>query len=227
MEEIRINKDNTLALQCYNQIKDHIIDGILTPGQKLKIDFLKQQLGVGHSPIREALSRLTASGLVEAQDNKGFRVAKISKEDIHDTYKTFFQIEMLALKQAMESGDDTWESGIVAALHHLSLIENKKEPVLYHVWAERNYAFHLALISGCNSPLLLQIRTDVRHRFERYGRMSFNLAHTKLELNHQEHMKLAQAVLSRDIELVTTLMEHHLFWSLDRVIKILTQNNKL
>lgn len=224
MKAIRSNKDNTLALQCYDTIQDSIIDGTLAPGQKLKVEFLKEQLGVGHSPIREALSRLVASGLVEVQDNKGFRVAKISEADIRDTYQTYYQIEMLALKQAMELGDDAWESGVVAALHHLSLVENKKEPVPYRVWGERNNAFHVSLISGCKSPLLLQIRAEVYRHFDRYCRISFNLAHTELALNHEEHKKLADAVLSRDVTLATALMEYHIFGMLEDVIKLLKKN---
>ena len=160
-KNITVNKDYGLALQCYNYIQNAIIDGTFTPGQKLKVDTLKQQLGIGHSPIREALSRLAASGLCDVKDNKGFYVAKISEKDIRDTYHTFFQIEMLALKQAIKLGDDAWESSIVAALHNLSLVESKQDAASCQVWIERNYAFHCALISGCNSPLLHHMRADI------------------------------------------------------------------
>lgn len=227
MKEITSNKDNTLALQCYDRIQDDIIDGTLAPGQKLKMDLLKQRLGVGASPIREALSRLAASGLVAVQDNKGFRVAQISEADIRDTYRVFLQIEMLALRQSIELGDDEWESRVVAALHHLALVETKKEPVPYKVWAERNYAFHVALISGCDSPLLLQLRAEVYRRFDRYCRISFNIMFTELTLNHQEHSKLAQAVLNRNEKEATALMEYHILGALEDVIKVLKQNNKL
>lgn len=227
MKEILATRDNTLALQCFDRIQSDIVDGILAPGQKLKVDYLKQEFGVGHSPIREALSRLVASGLVEVQDNKGFRVAMISEQDIRDTYQTFFQIEILALSRAIELGDDVWESGIAAALHHLSLIENKHEEVAYSVWAERNDAFHTALIAGCNSPLLLKIRADVYRRFDRYCRISFSLRRSELDLNHADHKKLAQAVLNRDITKASTLMKHHIFGALESVIKLLKQYKKL
>lgn len=229
IKKIRIttDKDNTLALQCYEQLQSDIINGVFTPGQKLKMELLKQRLDVGQSPIREALSRLVASGLVETQDNKGFRVAQISEENIRDIYRTFFQIELLALNQAMELGNDAWEASVAAALHHLALVETKQESVLYEVWAQRNYAFHVALISGCNSPLLLQIRANVYHRFDRYCRIAFNLSNMQLHLNHDEHKKLAAAVLERNTKKVRELLEYHIFGALEDVIVTLKQNNLL
>ena len=176
IKRIQPTQDSTLAQQCYDQLQDYIIDGVFSPGYKLRVEELKEQLGIGQSPIREALSRLVASGLVETEENKGFRVARMSEADVRDTYKTYLAIELLALEKAIALGDDAWQATIVATLYQLALIENKGEPVPYRLWAERNYAFHVALITGCNSPLLLQIRAEVYKRFDRYCRVAFNLA---------------------------------------------------
>lgn len=227
MEKMIVEKENTLAVQCFESMQNAIVEGAFIPGQKLKVEELKRKFGVGQSPIREALSRLVDSGLVEALDNKGFRVTEISEADIRDIYQTFFEIEMLALTRSMQFGDDVWQAKVVAALHHLGLIENKLEPVPYSVWVERNYAFHLALIEGCRSPLLLKIRADVYRRFDRYCRISFNVSNTDLQVNHMEHKKLAEAVLKRDVKLTEKLMKHHLFGSLESVIKVLKKNKLL
>ena len=225
MNKTRNLQDGLLATECYEQIQDAIIQGIFSPGQKLKVVDLKQRFGVGQSPIREALSRLTQSGLITAEDNKGFYVAPVSLEDILDTYQVFFDIEMMALTRALELGDDVWEAHIVGALHQLSLIENKPEPVAYAEWVKRNYAFHVALISGCNSPLLLQLRAQVYKRFDRYCRISFHLAKEQLHANHQEHKALAEAVLKRDAKEVEALMRHHIFGAQIDVIETLKKNN--
>lgn len=222
-----IEKDTTLAVQCYDQIEKSIVDGTLAPGQKLKMKDLKKTLSTGQSPIREALSRLVASGLVEVKDNKGFRVSRISESDVRDTYKTFLQIEMLALNQAMELGDDAWEGSIVGALYQLAVIENKKEPVAYSVWAERNYAFHVALIAGCKSPLLMQLRADVYRRFDRYCRIAFTMSHTALDLNHEEHKKLAEAVLQKNKKTVAECITYHIMGALEGVISVLKKNKLL
>ncbi len=227
MKTVKNIHENTLAIQCYDKIQECIIDGTFPPGQKLKMATLKKTLGTGQSPIREALSRLTQSGLVEAEDNKGFRVAQVSEADIRDTYQVFFNIEMLALEQALQLGDDSWEATIVGALHQLALIENKTEPVSYLEWSKRNYAFHVTLISGCNSPLLLELRADVYRRFDRYCRIAFNVAKEELHLNHEEHKKLADAVLKRNLPAVTELMRYHIFGAQEEVIQTLKKNNLL
>lgn len=209
---------STLAMHCYEQIQEEIISGTLAPGQKLKVEHLKEQLKVGQSPVREALARLVSSGLVELIGNRGFRVAEVSERDVRDLYEVYFNIEMLALTQALERGDDAWEATVVVALHRLAQAENSTEPVPYSVWGERNYNFHVALISGCYSPLLLHIRADVYKRFDRYCRIAFDLPNSDLVLNHEEHAELAAAVLKRDLKKATELMRHHIFGALEDVI---------
>ena len=83
-KKTRFTSESTLAQQCYVQLQDEIIAGTLKPGEKLKVEPIKQRFGIGQSPVREALSRLAARGLVEVEDNKGFRVAMISQADIRD-----------------------------------------------------------------------------------------------------------------------------------------------
>jgi GntR family transcriptional regulator, carbon starvation induced regulator len=214
-----------LTNQCYDEIQELIINGTFTPGKKLKVEELKQQLNSGASPIREALSRLVTSGLVEAHDNKGFYVTEMSEANVRDLYHTFLQIELLALTQAIKHGDDAWKTSIVATLYNLSLIEKSPEPVSYRVWAERNYAFHVALISGCNSPTLLGIRASIYRLFDRYCRVAFNLSHTQLHINHEEHKNLAEAVLNRDLNKTTELITHHILGALEDVINTLKENN--
>ena len=64
--------------QIYNQIKKSLINGELKPGEKLKIDSLKEIYNVGSTPIREALTWLVADNLVQKIDQKGF-VAQVIK----------------------------------------------------------------------------------------------------------------------------------------------------
>ena len=225
-KKVKFTSDSTLAQQCYEQLQSEIIEGILKPGQKLKVGPIKERFAIGQSPVREALSRLVAFGLVDTQDNKGFRVSTISEEDIRDTYGTFTYIENRALALAMEKGDDAWEASIVAALHKLALIENRGVLGPYAVWAERNYNFHVALISGCNSPTLLEIRRNLYMKFDRYCRMAYQITKDELSVNHEEHKKLAEAVLKRDVKKAHALMTYHINGAIEDVIKKF-QENKL
>jgi GntR family carbon starvation induced transcriptional regulator len=217
--------ENSLAQQCYEQLQQEIIEGILKPGEKLKVVPLKKRFNIGQSPIREALSRLVAFDLVTFEENKGFRVAAISEADIRDTYATFTRIEKMALCLAIEKGDDSWEALIVSELHKLGILEHRTPAASYAIWAERNYNFHVALISGCNSPLLMKIRRTIYMKFDRYCNISYNLSKEELPRNHARHAELAAAVLARDTKKASSLLTSHINEPLEAVIETLKKNN--
>jgi len=224
-KKIIFTSDSTLSQQCYEQLQNEIIEGILIPGQKLKVAPIKERFNIGQSPVREALSRLVSFGLVEIEDNKGFRVSTISESDIRDTYTIFTQIENIALSLAIKHGDAIWEANIVAELHKLSLLENKKGFDSYAQWAECNYNFHKALIAGCNSPTLLEIRRNLYMKFDRYCRMSYQISKHELSVNNHEHKKIAQAVLNRDKKTAQDLMAYHINGAIEDVIKNFKKNS--
>ncbi len=215
---IEFSLESTLAQQCYEQLQIEIIQGILKPGEKLKVEPIKQRFGIGQSPVREALYKLSAFGLVDVEDNKGFRVAAISQADIRDTYEVFTTIETTALAWAIKRGDEQWEANIVAQLHKLSIIELSEKPTSSALWAWRNYDFHVALISGCASPTLLEIRRHLYMKFDRYCQMAYQLSKDTTHNNHEEHKQLAQAVLQRDGTHAKQLMIEHINEPLERVI---------
>jgi len=222
---IELSSDGTLAQQCYDQLLNDIVQGVLKPGEKLKVTYLKDRLLVGQSPVREALSRLVTSGLVQMKDNKGFYVAETSESDIRDIYQTFTQIENLALGLAMQKGDDEWQANIIGMLYKLSLVENQQSISSPDVWLERNYDFHLALISGCRSATLLDIRHNLYLKFNRYCKMSYQFHLDDLSVNHQDHQELVQEVLQGNVEKAQKLMNHHINGSLEDIIKNLKQYN--
>ena len=180
---------------------------------------IKERFNIAQSPVREALSKLAAFGLVEAHENKGFRVSAISEADIRDTYAIFTRIENMALELAIENGDESWQARIVSELYTLSLLEKSSKKLTYPEWAEKNYNFHVALISGCNSPTLLEIRRNLYLKFDRYCRMAYTMTKHQLHVNHEEHTELAQAALNRNKKRAKELMTYHINEALEDVIE--------
>src|SRR5271155_5629741 len=74
----------TLASSAYGRLRQEIITGDQVPGSRLHIKQLCDRLGIGLSPMREALNRLSAEGLVRQFDQRGFRVAPLNVEDLRD-----------------------------------------------------------------------------------------------------------------------------------------------
>lgn len=66
--------DMTLTDRAYGSLREDILNGVLAPGVRLRLDPLKARYGMGASPLREALSRLAGDGFVIAEGRRGFSV---------------------------------------------------------------------------------------------------------------------------------------------------------
>src|SRR6201990_2330640 len=97
------------------RLRADILSTKLVPGQKLHIAGLAKQFSVSLAAVREALSRLVADGLVQASDQRGFRVSPVSLADLADVTQTRIDIEGLALRRAIERGDDAWLNSVKTA----------------------------------------------------------------------------------------------------------------
>src|SRR5919106_1503563 len=105
----------TLATQLEDALRVDIIEGVLTPGQRLRAADLTSRYGVSATPLREALQRLAAQNLVEVDPRLGATVARISQTDLRDIYWLRELLEGLALERSIERGDDAWEAGVTKA----------------------------------------------------------------------------------------------------------------
>ncbi|GGK70837.1 DNA-binding transcriptional regulator CsiR [Amphritea balenae] len=205
------SRDNS-ALKVVGQLKQDILTGYFKPGEKLKMARLKERYQVGVSPLREALSQLLIEQLVVVENQRGFKVHPISREEMQDIYQTRAEIEALCISQAIERGDDEWEANIMAAAHKLKKFgaQVEKDP---QEWERRHQAFHTAIAAGCQSPALLHVRRSLYEKASRYRNLWLkkNMADQLFfEANQQEHMRLIDALLNRDADGATKLIKQHL-----------------
>jgi DNA-binding GntR family transcriptional regulator len=182
------------APRTYQALRSRIVLGDLAPLTKLKIAELAEELEVSPGAVREALSQLTTDGLVEARDQRGFRVAPISLSDLDDLTETRVQIEKLALGQAIDRGDAAWENRVCAALADMASHPHR---VGDSQSAARHARFHAALVEGCGSPTLLRIRSDLYDRAERYRVFALRRAQTPRPVA-DEHTAIVAAAIARD-----------------------------
>ena len=205
------SKDN-FASQVMGQLKQDILTGYFKPGEKLRMARLKERYQVGISPLREALSQLLIEQLVIVENQRGFRVHPISKEEMLDIYETRAYIEALCINLAIERGDDEWEAGILAAAHKMRKFSTllEKEP---HEWERRHQAFHSAIAEGCQSPTLLHVRRSLYEKASRYRNLWLkkNMLDSKIfDANQKEHDSLIEALLNHDADKARELIREHL-----------------
>lgn len=207
----RIDPDATLAEKAYVLLRTAIVRGEVLPGEKLKIDVLQREHAVSSSPLREALNRLAAEGLVTTEGNRGFRAAPISLDDLEDIVRLRVTLEREAVESSITEGNDDWEARIVAAFHRLEREEERIIEIsgpLSDEWSERHRDFHLALLSGTPSNRLINLCASLFDQAERYRRLS--AIYRKRPRNKSaEHRRLMDAVLSRNVDLATQLLREH------------------
>lgn len=119
MNQLTEPGSSTLSAAAADAISSAIVGGDLAPGSRLAIRDLSTELGIGPTPIREALTGLAGRGLVVAYGQRGFRVAQVSRQDLLDLILARNAIETGALRQSMERGDADWEAEVAAALQRL------------------------------------------------------------------------------------------------------------
>lgn len=197
----------TLSNQAYSRLRHDIIQGAFPPGAKLGIEHLRATYGMGATPLREALHRLSAEGFVAVEGQRGFRVADISARELRELTQLRIVIEGLALRESVERADDDWESRVVVAFHHLQKIEKQPEPDPA-LWEARNNAFHLALISQCESRWLMRIYELLYDQHRRY-RVIARVERGDRDI-HGEHVAMMEAALARDIDRLLAGHEAHI-----------------
>jgi DNA-binding GntR family transcriptional regulator len=200
----------TAGEKAYRRIRTDIIFGRLAPGQKLKLDGLKDGYGVSISTLRELLNRLTSEGLIVAEGARGFEVAPASPENLKEIANLRQLLECSALAQSFVAGDMEWEGKVVSAHHKLASMENrmlagdKGSPEL---WKRYDWEFHHALISACGSAALLETHAAVYDKYLRYQMIAVVF---RGEIAAREHRQLLDSALKRDASTAQAVLTRHI-----------------
>lgn len=198
----------TLTDTVYRQMRRDIITSKLAPGTKLRIEHIRKEYDVGATPLREALSRLSSDGFVETVGQRGFRVTSLSVEDLTDITELRITLELKALRQSVEQGDDEWESGVVSSYYQLTKLEAGGVSDVPE-WEQRNHDFHWSLLAACKSPWLLRFYGIVYDQHKRYRNLSLLTSLNTRDV-HAEHERIYKAALERDLDTVCSESENHI-----------------
>jgi DNA-binding GntR family transcriptional regulator len=207
----------TLTSAVLERLRTDILSTKLVPGQKLHIAGLAKQFGVSLAAVREALSRLVADGLVQASDQRGFRVSPVSSADLADVTQTRIDIESLALRRSIERGDAAWLAAVEKAFVALNDVpyRHPDDPHSHNeTWIARHRVFHRALVNACGSQWLLGFRDELHEQSERYRRLSVRRETGTIRDVESEHAAIVHAVLRRDADAAVTALAQHFMTTL-------------
>lgn len=202
----------TRAERVYTELRADILAGRQRPGSRLPFAELSARYEVSMGVAREALTRLTAEGLVEAQPQHGFQVMPLSIVDLQHLTEARCAIESLVLREAVEHGGVSWESEALAAHHRLErtpqMAADDPDRVTEE-WAAVHAAYHRSLLAGCPNPRLLAVATSLRDSAELYRRWSVPLGREGRDIA-AEHRAMLDAVLAHDADAAAAVLVEHI-----------------
>lgn len=216
-----ISQQAVASSEVYRKLRSDLLNCHFLPGQKLPFEVLRERYSVGMGTLREALSHLVADGLVRTEAGLGFRASPVSVADMLDIAEWRVEFETKAVKDAILNGDDIWEAAIVSS-YHLMVKATPPTPesdaTAWEEWTQRHQRFHEALVSACRSPWLLHFRALLFDQAQRYRRLAF-LHNPRPRHKGEEHGQIMDAVIKRDTERATSLVEQHVRQTVDTALR--------
>ena len=200
-----MEQHRSLTSLAHARIREMVLSGELPPGARIQIDALRKTLGMGASPVREALSILSSEQLVVRHEQRGFRAPEIGAEDFAALLDTRCRVEAIAFADAIENGGPEWEERIVLLQYRLGSLDRAEN---VQAWEKAHREFHAALISACPSSYLLNFCEQLYDLAVRYRNVARLVAYPARKVE-DEHNRIAEAALARKSGLATELLVDH------------------
>jgi DNA-binding GntR family transcriptional regulator len=184
-------------------LRDAIIVGHFAEGEPIRQDEIAGLFNVSKIPVREALKRLEAEGLVVFHRNKGAVVTKISEPELAQIFEVRVLLEVQAIRLAVPNM--TEETFANADRICDEFLDNND---IGH-WAELNWELHACLYEPAQRPFLTNLIRSIHDKVERYLRLQMTLGESKERAN-VEHREIIQACRDRDANKAAELIEQHI-----------------
>jgi DNA-binding GntR family transcriptional regulator len=203
--------------QVYSAIRDRIIQGSLQRGARIHQEDLAEELGVSRTPVREALRRLAAEGLVEMRTNRGARVADVARSDMQSAYEARLVIEPGAARLSAGARLAT----PIARMRSALSAQRRAIPNVRRSF-DANREFHIALVQGSGNRFLVQF---VRRLWvSRIGEVIYERQSEtpeRMSLDADEHEQILAAIEAGNGRRAESLTRRHLTEAMQRSADLL------
>jgi DNA-binding GntR family transcriptional regulator len=200
----------------YQWLRDRILTGQLSPGTEIRQELLARQFGTSRVPIREALSRLQAEGLITLRPRRGFAVTSLDHDEIVEIFELRMAVEEHAMRIATRARTET-DVREVEALVELMESLDAAAPHYLLEWSSTNRLFHTRLIECAHRKRLSEIALNLRDAIEPYIRIEANFTGQVRDANI-EHRQIFDAFKNKDTEMAARLSREHCESTLRRLL---------
>ncbi len=203
----------------YDALRDAIIRGEMAEGETIRQESVARLFSVSRIPVREALKRLEAQGLVTSVRYKGVVVASMSPSEIEEIFEFRGLVESKLIEYAVEAM--TPES-LELAKDYCEAFAAETDPAK---WGDLNRLFHSALYRDSGRPYYLEIVQGANDRVERYVRAQLDLTEGMARAK-RDHDAILDACFKRDARKAVTLTAAHIHNAGQALIRFLRERSE-
>lgn len=204
-----LGERQTASDHVADALRQAIISGQFEDGEELNQVELAQHFNVSRVPVREALRRLQAEGLVSAEAHRRATVIGLNRERASEIFAIRALLECFMLERAAEH----LSSADLKALNELCDVMEKSRT--HAEWLEFNHRFHHQLLAPARSPVAMAIVERLSGQVERYLRRSGGV--NRVEEAGREHRQILRALKRGDVERAKEMLSRHIFTTWTRV----------
>lgn len=225
--------DGTKADDIALALEEAIVLAEIPPGSVLRQEHLSEQFGVSRTPVREALRRLAALGLVTFEPNRGVRVRELSVEEIHEAFLARAELEGLATEIAARKMGDEDLDALERAERAFSeitlrLVEashaGRQDLDVAREWLHANHSFHDVIYAAAEVPLIERMAKAARRTFLVKPVWATGADLDELYLkNDRQHRAIREAIAARSPEGARVLAREHVLSS-GRLLEAILDN---
>ena len=220
-QEIKPIQYRTVSDSVYGWIKDAIVQGTFQPGEHIAQERLTEMLGVSRTPVRDAMKRLEAEGLVVSKPHCGVVVFEVTEEQLREIYEIRILLEQYCAAKACEIITEEQIDQIEADNRSM-----QNCPITSRQFMQGDHRFHrdFCLMSGCTTAI--EVLDSLWTRCEAFKAIYYSID-GKANDTLDEHAHIIQAFRNRDVEGVKAAISSHLLDVLrTNVVRIHTDREK-
>ncbi len=226
--------ESTKADEIALVLEEAIVSGELEPGRVLRQEELSARFAVSRTPIREALRRLAALGLVSFVPNRGVRVRTITHDELHEAFLVRAALESLAAEIAAPKFTEAELEELEVTEREFSRITQElrarpREGVdrwrLTHEWVRANHGFHDVIYRVAEAPLIERLAKSARRSFSGHAVWAPGGSETDAlyERNDREHQAIIAALRAGNPVGAGALAREHVLHSFELLAHVLEQ----
>lgn len=194
------------ARRIESALLDEIAAGLLEAGERLDETRLAQRFGTSRTPVREALSRLAAAGVVVAGEGRGLSVARYSREELAQMFEAMQELEAICAGLAAKRLTLLARSELEAAQRECVAAAEAGDRPRY---LKANEAFHLVIYRATQNPYVGEMAADFRRRTGPFRAKKFETVEDLVE-SARGHEALLETIFSSDAGLARRGMIDHM-----------------